>query len=89
MSEDITSLWLILCFLVQFLGLFHSWFHSFVCVDRFLPLTEGRLHTLQCLSPFLIEEEKRELVFHCVAKLMTCTQTELSSTDGEYVLTSV
>uniref|UniRef100_A0A8C0HMZ5 E3 ubiquitin-protein ligase listerin n=1 Tax=Buteo japonicus TaxID=224669 RepID=A0A8C0HMZ5_9AVES len=37
----------------------------------FLPLTEGRLHTLQCLSPFLIEEEKKELVFHCVAKLTT------------------
>ncbi|OXB79770.1 UNVERIFIED_CONTAM: hypothetical protein H355_013755, partial [Colinus virginianus] len=50
--------------------------------DRFLPLTEGRLHTLQCLSSFLIEEEKKELVFHCVAKLMTCTQAELSSTDG-------
>ncbi|XP_010725684.2 E3 ubiquitin-protein ligase listerin-like [Meleagris gallopavo] len=52
--------------------------------EGFLPLTEGRLHTLQCLSPFLIEEEKRELVFHCVAKLMTCPQTELSSTDGQY-----
>uniref|UniRef100_A0A8C3TZF3 E3 ubiquitin-protein ligase listerin n=1 Tax=Catharus ustulatus TaxID=91951 RepID=A0A8C3TZF3_CATUS len=57
--------------------------------DRFLPLTEGRLHTLQCLSPFLLEEEKRELVFHCVAKLMTCTQTELSSTDGAFGCLSI
>lgn len=54
-------------------------------MNRFLPLTEGRLHTLQCLSTFLMEEEKKELVFHCVAKLMTCAQTELSSTDGQYV----
>uniref|UniRef100_A0A8C5TGQ1 E3 ubiquitin-protein ligase listerin n=1 Tax=Malurus cyaneus samueli TaxID=2593467 RepID=A0A8C5TGQ1_9PASS len=43
----------------------------FKTTEGFLPLTEGRLHTLQCLSPVLIEEEKRELVFHCVAKLMT------------------
>ncbi|KAI1242343.1 hypothetical protein IHE44_0005877 [Lamprotornis superbus] len=54
----------------------------FKTTEGFLPLTEGRLHTLQCLSPFLIEEEKRELVFHCVAKLMTCTQPQLSSADG-------
>uniref|UniRef100_A0A669QSY6 E3 ubiquitin-protein ligase listerin n=1 Tax=Phasianus colchicus TaxID=9054 RepID=A0A669QSY6_PHACC len=57
--------------------------------EGFLPLTEGRLHTLQCLSPFLIEEEKRELVFHCVAKLMTCTPTELSSTDGAFGCLSI
>nr|XP_025959377.1 E3 ubiquitin-protein ligase listerin [Dromaius novaehollandiae] len=56
--------------------------------EGFLPLTEGRLHTLQCLSSFLIEEEKKELVFDCVAKLMTCMQTELSTTDGQYVLNS-
>lgn len=74
------------CLLVEFLD-FILW--CFACTNRFPPLTEGRLHTLQCLSPFLLEEEKNELVFHCVAKLMTCTQTELSSTDGEYVLTSV
>ncbi|XP_005524045.1 PREDICTED: E3 ubiquitin-protein ligase listerin [Pseudopodoces humilis] len=61
----------------------------FKTTEGFLPLTEGRLHTLQCLSPFLIEEEKRELVFHCVAKLMTCTQTELSSTDGAFGCLSI
>ncbi|RLW03261.1 hypothetical protein DV515_00006535 [Chloebia gouldiae] len=61
----------------------------FKTADGFLPLTEGRLHTLQCLSSFLIEEEKRELVFHCVAKLMTCTQTELSSTDGAFGCLSI
>ncbi|NXT79473.1 LTN1 ligase, partial [Zapornia atra] len=61
----------------------------FRTTEGFLPLTEGRLHTLQCLSPFLIEEEKRELVFHCVAKLMTCTQTELSSTDGAFGCLSI
>ncbi|XP_053827957.1 E3 ubiquitin-protein ligase listerin isoform X1 [Vidua macroura] len=61
----------------------------FRTTEGFLPLTEGRLHTLQCLSSFLIEEEKRELVFHCVAKLMTCTQTELSSTDGAFGCLSI
>ncbi|XP_039911108.1 E3 ubiquitin-protein ligase listerin [Hirundo rustica] len=61
----------------------------FKTTEGFLPLTEGGLHTLQCLSPFLIEEEKRELVFHCVAKLMTCTQTELSSTDGAFGCLSI
>ncbi|NXP79091.1 LTN1 ligase, partial [Ramphastos sulfuratus] len=63
--------------------------HLFKTAEGFLPLTEGRLHTLQCLSPFLIEEEKKELVFHCVAKLMTCTQTELSSTDGAFGCLSI
>ncbi|XP_039574003.1 E3 ubiquitin-protein ligase listerin [Passer montanus] len=61
----------------------------FKTTEGFLPLTEGRLHTLQCLSSFLTEEEKRELVFHCVAKLMTCTQTELSSTDGAFGCLSI
>uniref|UniRef100_A0A8C3KGL3 E3 ubiquitin-protein ligase listerin n=14 Tax=Neoaves TaxID=3078114 RepID=A0A8C3KGL3_9CHAR len=61
----------------------------FKTTEGFVPLTEGKLHTLQCLSPFLIEEEKNELVFHCVAKLMTCTQTELSSTDGAFGCLSI
>uniref|UniRef100_A0A8C4JQK1 E3 ubiquitin-protein ligase listerin n=1 Tax=Dromaius novaehollandiae TaxID=8790 RepID=A0A8C4JQK1_DRONO len=79
-SEEHGRLWSLT--MAKFLGLFHSW--CCVCVYRFLPLTEGRLHTLQCLSSFLIEEEKKELVFDCVAKLMTCMQTELSTTDGQY-----
>ncbi|XP_063203186.1 E3 ubiquitin-protein ligase listerin [Chroicocephalus ridibundus] len=61
----------------------------FKTTEGFVPLTEGKLHTLQCLSPFLIEEEKKELVFHCVAKLMTCPQTELSSTDGAFGCLSI
>ncbi|XP_068000577.1 E3 ubiquitin-protein ligase listerin [Melanerpes formicivorus] len=63
--------------------------HLFKTAEGFLPLTEGRLHTLQCLSPFLIEEEKKELVSQCVAKLMTCTETELSSTDGAFGCLSI
>uniref|UniRef100_A0A8C3BDC2 E3 ubiquitin-protein ligase listerin n=1 Tax=Cairina moschata TaxID=8855 RepID=A0A8C3BDC2_CAIMO len=63
--------------------------HLFKTSEGFLPLTEGRLHTLQCLSTFLTEEEKKELVFHCVAKLMTCAQTELSSTDGAFGCLSI
>ncbi|XP_074853382.1 E3 ubiquitin-protein ligase listerin isoform X2 [Carettochelys insculpta] len=52
--------------------------------DRFFPLTEGNLHTVQSLSPFLPEEEKEELVIQCTAKLMACMQTELFSTDGAF-----
>uniref|UniRef100_A0A8C8SSL1 E3 ubiquitin-protein ligase listerin n=1 Tax=Pelusios castaneus TaxID=367368 RepID=A0A8C8SSL1_9SAUR len=52
--------------------------------ERFFPLTEGNLHTVQSLSPFLPEEEKEELVIQCTAKLMTCMQTELFTIDGAF-----
>ncbi|XP_006267222.2 E3 ubiquitin-protein ligase listerin [Alligator mississippiensis] len=52
--------------------------------DGFFPLTEGNLHTVQSLSPFLLEDEKEELVIQCTAKLMACMETELSSTDGAF-----
>ncbi|XP_066476312.1 E3 ubiquitin-protein ligase listerin [Tiliqua scincoides] len=56
----------------------------FDTTERFFPLTEGSLHTLQNLSPFLLEENKEELVIQCTAKLMTCSESELSSTDGAF-----
>ncbi|XP_044298639.1 E3 ubiquitin-protein ligase listerin [Varanus komodoensis] len=52
--------------------------------ERFFPLTEGSLHTLQHLSRFLPEQDKDELVFQCTAKLMTCSETELFTTDGAF-----
>ncbi|XP_062982791.1 E3 ubiquitin-protein ligase listerin [Elgaria multicarinata webbii] len=56
----------------------------FSTTERFFPLTEGNLHTLQNLSPFLLEEDKEELVIQCTAKLMTCNETELLGTDGAF-----
>ncbi|KAK2523306.1 hypothetical protein Q9966_012146 [Columba livia] len=61
----------------------------FETTERFPPLTEGRLHTLQCLSPLLTVEENKTLVLHCVSKLLTCPQTELSSTDGPFGCLSI
>ncbi|KAK2527212.1 Ltn1 [Columba guinea] len=61
----------------------------FETTERFPPLTEGRLHTLQCLSPLLTVEENKTLVLHCVSKLLTCLQTELSSTDGPFGCLSI
>ncbi|XP_066196711.1 E3 ubiquitin-protein ligase listerin [Sylvia atricapilla] len=90
-SEEHGRLWSLTMAKVIRAGNAVSWERKelFKTTEGFLPLTEGRLHTLQCLSPFLTEEEKRELVFHCVAKLMTCTQTELSSTDGAFGCLSI
>ncbi|KAM4904746.1 E3 ubiquitin-protein ligase listerin [Sylvia borin] len=90
-SEEHGRLWSLTMAKVIHAGNAVSWERKelFKTTEGFLPLTEGRLHTLQCLSPFLTEEEKRELVFHCVAKLMTCTQTELSSTDGAFGCLSI
>nr|XP_056714125.1 E3 ubiquitin-protein ligase listerin [Euleptes europaea] len=56
----------------------------FNTTERFFPLTEGALHTLQNLSPFLLEEDKEELVIQCTAKLMTCNKMELFETDGPF-----
>ncbi|XP_054829197.1 E3 ubiquitin-protein ligase listerin [Eublepharis macularius] len=54
----------------------------FNTTESFFPLTEGNLHTLQNLSPFLLEEDKEELVIQCTAKLMTCEKIEISKIDG-------
>ncbi|XP_042314086.1 E3 ubiquitin-protein ligase listerin [Sceloporus undulatus] len=56
----------------------------FNTAERFFPLTEGNLHTLQNLCSFLPEEDKEELVIQCTAKLMTCNGSELLSTDGAF-----
>nr|XP_020651892.1 E3 ubiquitin-protein ligase listerin-like isoform X1 [Pogona vitticeps] len=61
----------------------------FITTESFFPLMEGNLHTLQNLSPFLLEEDKEELVIQCTAKLMTCSEAELFSTDGAFGFLSV
>nr|XP_060626438.1 E3 ubiquitin-protein ligase listerin [Anolis sagrei ordinatus] len=56
----------------------------FVTAERFFPLTEGNLHTLQNLSPFLSEEDNKELVVYCTSKLMECDRSGLLSIDGAF-----
>ncbi|KAK9402169.1 E3 ubiquitin-protein ligase listerin [Crotalus adamanteus] len=57
--------------------------------ESFFPLTEGNLHTLQSLSPFLPEEDKEELVIRFTAKLMTCNGTDLFGTEGAFGYLSI
>ncbi|KAJ1119651.1 hypothetical protein NDU88_007836 [Pleurodeles waltl] len=53
-------------------------------IERFFPLTEGNLHTLQSLNRFFPNEVKEEIVLQCVARLMACTQNDVSNIDGGF-----
>ncbi|XP_074070053.1 E3 ubiquitin-protein ligase listerin isoform X2 [Macrotis lagotis] len=57
--------------------------------EGFFPVTEGSLHTVQSLSPFLPLEDKEELVNHCTARLMTCTKKDLCNIDGSFGYLSI
>ncbi|XP_078514506.1 E3 ubiquitin-protein ligase listerin isoform X2 [Lissotriton helveticus] len=52
--------------------------------ERFFPLTEGNLHTLQSLHSFFPNELKEELVLQCVSRLKACNQNDVSSIDGGF-----
>ncbi|XP_037688795.1 E3 ubiquitin-protein ligase listerin isoform X1 [Choloepus didactylus] len=52
--------------------------------EGFFPLTEGNLHTIQSLCPFLSKEEKKELIAQCVPALLTRTKKDLCSIDGGF-----
>ncbi|XP_053312775.1 E3 ubiquitin-protein ligase listerin [Spea bombifrons] len=52
--------------------------------EDYFPVTQGNLHTIQSLSPFLRKEEKEELVAHCTARLMTGPPTAVSCIDGGF-----
>ncbi|XP_038622102.1 E3 ubiquitin-protein ligase listerin [Tachyglossus aculeatus] len=49
---------------------------------RLFPLTEGKLHTIQCLCPFLPKENQEELVVQCAARLLTCPETDICDVAG-------
>uniref|UniRef100_A0A4X2KDT1 E3 ubiquitin-protein ligase listerin n=1 Tax=Vombatus ursinus TaxID=29139 RepID=A0A4X2KDT1_VOMUR len=57
--------------------------------EGFFPVTEGSLHTVQSLSPFLPLEDKEELVNHCTARLLTCTKKDLCNIDGNFGYLSI
>uniref|UniRef100_A0A8C9QAC1 E3 ubiquitin-protein ligase listerin n=1 Tax=Spermophilus dauricus TaxID=99837 RepID=A0A8C9QAC1_SPEDA len=49
--------------------------------ESFFPLTEGNLHTIQSLCPFLSKEEKKEFSAQCIPALLGWTKEDLCSTD--------
>ncbi|XP_068931164.1 E3 ubiquitin-protein ligase listerin isoform X1 [Petaurus breviceps papuanus] len=57
--------------------------------EGFFPVTEGSLHTVQSLSPFLPLEDKEELVNQCTARLLTCTNKDLCNIDGSFGYLSI
>ncbi|XP_007493198.1 E3 ubiquitin-protein ligase listerin isoform X1 [Monodelphis domestica] len=57
--------------------------------EGFFPVTEGSLHTVQCLCPFLPLEDKEELVIQCTARLLTCTKKDLCNIDGSFGYLSI
>ncbi|MEE6468105.1 hypothetical protein FKM82_008163 [Ascaphus truei] len=52
--------------------------------DRFFPVTQGNLHTVQSFSPFLSKEVKKEFVIECTSRLMSCPAAAVFCTDGGF-----
>uniref|UniRef100_A0A2K5J1C8 E3 ubiquitin-protein ligase listerin n=1 Tax=Colobus angolensis palliatus TaxID=336983 RepID=A0A2K5J1C8_COLAP len=52
--------------------------------NSFFPLTEGNLHTIQSLCPFLSKEEKKEFSAQCIPALFGWTKKDLCSTNGGF-----
>ncbi|XP_063812460.1 E3 ubiquitin-protein ligase listerin [Pseudophryne corroboree] len=52
--------------------------------EGYFPVTQGTLHTVQALAPFLSNEEKESLIIQCTARLMTCAAPAVSCTDGGF-----
>lgn len=53
-------------------------------MERFFPLTEAGLHTIQNIIPSLLQEDKDLLLFQCIAKLSTSEGSEITSIDGGF-----
>ncbi|GAB1300405.1 E3 ubiquitin-protein ligase listerin [Apodemus speciosus] len=47
--------------------------------ESFFPLTEGNLHTIQSLCPFLSKEEKKEFSAQCIPAFLGWTKEDLCS----------
>lgn len=52
--------------------------------EGFFPLTEGKMHTIQSLCPFLPEEDKKEFMAQCVPALLAWAKEDLCSTNGGF-----
>ncbi|KAF3820483.1 hypothetical protein GH733_013659 [Mirounga leonina] len=51
--------------------------------EGFFPLTEGNMHTIQSLCPFLSKEDKKEFIAQCIPPLLAWTKEDLCSTNEE------
>ncbi|XP_051871112.1 E3 ubiquitin-protein ligase listerin isoform X3 [Pristis pectinata] len=56
----------------------------YVTVDRFFPLTEASLHTVQNIIPSVLQEDKDLILFQCIAKLSTSKGSDITSIDGGF-----
>ncbi|XP_078416032.1 E3 ubiquitin-protein ligase listerin isoform X2 [Cetorhinus maximus] len=56
----------------------------YITVERFFPLTEASLHTIQSIAPSLLQEDKNILVTQCAAKLSTSKSTDITIIDGGF-----
>ncbi|XP_036204835.1 E3 ubiquitin-protein ligase listerin isoform X4 [Myotis myotis] len=52
--------------------------------EGFFPLTEGKMHTIQSLCPFLPEDDKKEFIAQCVPALLAWAEEGLGSTNGQF-----
>lgn len=52
--------------------------------EGFFPLTEGKMHTIQSLCPFLPEEDRKELIAQCVPALRAWAREDLCKTNGAF-----
>ncbi|XP_036098490.1 E3 ubiquitin-protein ligase listerin isoform X1 [Molossus molossus] len=52
--------------------------------EGFFPLTEGSMHTIQSLCPFLSKEDKKEFIAQCIPALLGWTKEDLCSTNGGF-----
>ncbi|XP_060054558.1 E3 ubiquitin-protein ligase listerin [Erinaceus europaeus] len=52
--------------------------------ESFFPLTEGNMHTIQSLCPFLSKEDRKEFIAQCIPALLVWTKEDLWSTNGGF-----
>ncbi|KAI5940246.1 E3 ubiquitin-protein ligase listerin [Manis javanica] len=52
--------------------------------EGFFPLTEGNMHTIQSLCPFLSKEDKKEFIAQCIPALLAWTKEDICSTNGGF-----
>ncbi|KAB1283532.1 E3 ubiquitin-protein ligase listerin [Camelus dromedarius] len=52
--------------------------------EGFFPLTEGNMHTIQSLCPFLSKEDKKEFIAQCIPALLAWTKEDVCSTNGGF-----
>uniref|UniRef100_A0A8W4FPF7 E3 ubiquitin-protein ligase listerin n=1 Tax=Sus scrofa TaxID=9823 RepID=A0A8W4FPF7_PIG len=51
--------------------------------EGFFPLTEGNMHTIQSLCPFLPKEDKKEFIAQCIPALLAWTKEDVCSINDE------